>query len=165
MKKIALIMVGMMYGAMLFGQDKPAPNGPGKEKLETMKIAMITNRLDLKQEQAANFWAVYNEYEAKKRDIKASLRNHFSETSSLTSSDEKIMSEVREIHNLRQKEVDLDKEYMTKLLKVINARQLVELYKAEHSFKQMLLRRFEGPPQAKMGPMHGGKDMRGQMKK
>jgi Spy/CpxP family protein refolding chaperone len=143
MKKITVVMALFGYMAAASAQEKINMADKKHEKIETMKIAMINNSLDLSQEQATNFWPVYNEYQNKKREIKNGLREHFSASKSLANTDDKIMTELKEIHTLRQKDVDLDKEYMSKLLKVINARQLVELYKTEHTFKQILLRRLE----------------------
>jgi hypothetical protein len=44
---------------------------------------------------------------------------------------------------LRQKEVDLEKEYMNRFLKTISPRQLSELYKTEQEFTKLLLERLE----------------------
>jgi hypothetical protein len=144
MKTVKLILLLLGFGALAIAQN---PDKKPNEKLESMKIAMITNRLDLSTEQSSTFWPVYKEYDNKKKDLMMSLKQHFGESSSLANSDEKIMAELKEISVLRQKQVDLDKEYMTKLLKVIKPRQLVELYRAEHQFKQMLLRRLDQPNQ------------------
>jgi len=113
----------------------------GNPKLESAKIGLITNRLNLSAEQAAQFWPVYNDFDAKKKDIRKSLRKLVIETNTLTTSDDKILANLREGLNLQQKEVDLEREYMAKFLKVINVRQLAELYKAEQLFTSMLLKK------------------------
>ncbi|MFN3382551.1 MAG: hypothetical protein ACK41O_24055, partial [Runella zeae] len=87
------------------------------------------------------FWPVYNEFDGKKKEIRKQMRKLIAETNTLTTPDEKILSNIRETLNLQQKEVDLEREYMNKFLKVINVRQLAELYKAEQMFTQMLLHR------------------------
>jgi Spy/CpxP family protein refolding chaperone len=113
----------------------------GNAKLESAKIGLITNRLNLSAEQAAQFWPIYNDFDAKKKDIRKALRKLVVETNTLTTSDDKILANLRESLNLQQKEVDLEREYMAKFLKVINVRQLAELYKAEQLFTSMLLKR------------------------
>jgi hypothetical protein len=113
----------------------------GNSKLESAKIGLITNRLNLSTDQAALFWPVYNEFDDKKKEIRKSLRKLVVETNTLTTSDEKILANLREGLNLQQKEVDVEREYMAKFLKVINVRQLAELYKAEQLFTSMLLKR------------------------
>ena len=69
------------------------------------------------------------------------MRKLIVETNTLTTPDEKILANIKETLNLQQKEVDLEREYMNKFLKVINVRQLAELYKAEQMFTQMLIQR------------------------
>ena len=76
------------------------------------------------------------------------MRRLIVETNTLTTPDEKILANIKESLNLQQKEVDLEKEYVTKFLKVINVRQLAELYKAEQMFTQMLLQRLNRNPRS-----------------
>jgi Spy/CpxP family protein refolding chaperone len=102
---------------------------------------LITNRLNLSTEQSQQFWPVYNEFDGKKKDIRKQMRRLIVETNTLTTPDEKILANIKETLNLQQREVDLEREYMNKFLKVINVRQLAELYKAEQVFTQMLIQR------------------------
>jgi len=113
----------------------------GNQKLDNAKIGLITNRLNLSAEQSQQFWPVYNEFDGKKKDIRKQMRRLIVETNTLTTPDEKILANIKETLNLQQKEVDLEREYMNKFLKVINVRQLAELYKAEQVFTQMLIQR------------------------
>lgn len=113
------------------------------QKVEAARIGMITNRLNLTTSQATAFWPIYNEYDDRKTEIRNGLKTHLSESRSLASTDEKILTELKEMMNLRQKEVDLERESMTKFLKVLNPRQVTELYRTEQMFKQMLLRKLE----------------------
>ena len=113
----------------------------GTKQIETAKIALITNRLNLSPEQAQQFWPIYNEFDTKKKEIKKNYRKLVSEINTLTTSDEKILANLKETLNLQQKEVDIEKDYMAKFLKTINVRQLAELYKAEQLFNNMLIQR------------------------
>jgi len=137
MKKILLLtlVVSVFTLHAGFSQD-----GSARERIETAKIGFITNRLNLTSEQAPKFWPVYNEYADKKQDIQRSLRKLKSENSTLTATDADLLADMKEMMNLKQKEVDLEKDYMGKFLKVINPRQLAELYKTEQDFRKELLR-------------------------
>ena len=44
------------------------------QKIESQKIGYITNRLNLTTEQAPQFWAIYNEYNGKKKDLNRRIR-------------------------------------------------------------------------------------------
>jgi hypothetical protein len=72
MKRLLLI-VGFAF-SFLLGQ---AQNG---ERLEALKIAYITKRLDLSPEEAQKFWPIYNQYaEELKRTRKEEIRENKSE--------------------------------------------------------------------------------------
>ena len=45
--------------------------------------------------------------------------------------------------SLRQEELDLEKSYSEKFMKVISARQLADFYKAEKEFTKMLLKKLK----------------------
>lgn len=130
----------LVFGAgLLLATVATAQTKPGLQRIQNAKIGLITNRLNLTTEQSQQFWPVYNEYEAKKQEVRLAIRRLNAETNNLTASDERILSDLRELMSLRQKEVDLDKDYMNRFLKIINVRQLAELYKTEQQFTRMLL--------------------------
>lgn len=116
---------------------------PAREQLDAARIGLITSRINLTPEQSTKFWPVYNEYNGKKGTLRRSLRQLKMEDPSATATDNKIRQDLQEMLSLRQKEVDLEKEYMHKLLKVISPRQVAELYKAEQEFTRLMLNRLE----------------------
>jgi Spy/CpxP family protein refolding chaperone len=131
------LIIGLLLIANLVVK---AQNG-GFQKIENAKIALITNRLNLTPEQGQQFWPLYNEFDTKKKDIRKAYRKLVNEINTLTTNDDKILANLKETLNLQQKEVDVEREYMTRFLKVINIRQLAELYKTEQMFTNMLIQR------------------------
>ncbi|MBU1821498.1 MAG: hypothetical protein KKG00_08310 [Bacteroidetes bacterium] len=111
-------------------------------KIQDAKIAIITNRLDLTPEQAQGFWPIYNEFSGKKRELHRSMRQLIN-TKDESRSDDQVMNNLKEIQDLKEKQLSLEKEYQSKFLTVISAKQLVELYKAERSFNDMLIQRLK----------------------
>lgn len=112
------------------------------KQIQDAKVAVITNRLNLTSEQAVGFWPVYNEYSQKRREIHRAQRKIINDKKSNDgTSDEQVLANLKEVQELKQKELDLEKDYQARFLKVISATQLVELYKAERSFNDMLLQR------------------------
>ncbi len=111
-------------------------------KIQDAKIAIITNRLNLTPEQSTGFWPIYNEFSRQKRDLHRSIRQLISAKGE-TRTDDQVMSNLKEVQELKQKELELEKEYQAKFLSVITAKQLVELYKAERTFNEMLIQRLK----------------------
>ncbi|MBO9639943.1 Spy/CpxP family protein refolding chaperone [Siphonobacter aquaeclarae] len=124
-------------------------NREGMQQIRAAKITWITNRLNLTPDQSKDFWPLFNEYENKKREIRHRIRKLNGETNNLATSEDAVRKNLKEILELRQQEVDLEKDYQGKFLKVIDVRQLAELYKADQRFTQMLLERLKDKPKDK----------------
>jgi Spy/CpxP family protein refolding chaperone len=113
----------------------------GRQKIESAKIGMITNRLNLTPDQAPQFWAIYNEYNGKKQELNRRVRQLNNESPRSNLNDDQLLNGLREVNATKQKLADLDNEYMSRFLKVISPPQLAELYKTEQAFNKMLLQR------------------------
>lgn len=119
------------------------PSGEEMQRIQDAKIAIITNRLNLTPEQATGFWPVYNEYSQKRREIHRAQRKIINDKKAEGKTDEQVLNNLKEVQELKQKELDLEKEYQTRFLKVISASQVIELYKAERTFNDMLIQRLK----------------------
>ena len=117
----------------------------GRQKIESAKIGMITNRLNLTTEQAPQFWAIYNEYNGKKQELNRRVRQLNNEPGRTSLNNDQLLNGLREVNATKQKLADLDDEYMGRFLKVISPAQLAELYKTEQVFNKMLLQRLNKP--------------------
>lgn len=113
------------------------------KKIQDAKVAIITNRLNLTPEQSTDFWPMYNEYSQKRREIHRAQRKIINDKKAEGQNDESVLNNLKEVQELRQKELDLEKEYQNKFLKVITASQVIELYKAERTFNDMLIQRLK----------------------
>ncbi len=113
------------------------------KKIQDAKVAIITNRLNLTPEQSTGFWPMYNEYSQRRREIHRAQRKIINDKKAEGQTDEAVLSNLKEVQELRQKELDLEKEYQNKFLKVITASQVIELYKAERTFNDMLIQRLK----------------------
>ncbi len=149
MKKVT-ILIAILSFAFSTGLKAQDDYPRGKEKIRAAKVGLITNRLNLSEEQAKTFWVVYDEFDKKRTEIRKSVRQMTAESRNITASDDKILADIKEVLSLKQKEVDLEKEYLSKFLKTINVRQLSELFKTEQLFNQMLVKKLNRT-EGKMG--------------
>lgn len=138
MKKI--IFIALLMPILSVAQVRQGVGGGQRfQKIQSAKIGLITERLSLTPEQAPQFWAVYNEYDGKKIELKKAIRRTMEEGTSLAATDEKITSAQKQVVALRRKELDLEEEYMSKILKTITPRQYSELKRTEAHFNKILL--------------------------
>ena len=113
-----------------------------REEIESMKIAFITQRLDLTPEDSQRFWPVYNELDG---ELDAMRKRHRSgmkefESSFDELSDDRIDEFLQERFSHRQEELDLRKKYHARFKEVLSMKQVAKLYKAEEDFKRELLK-------------------------
>ncbi|WP_229203518.1 hypothetical protein [Dyadobacter jejuensis] len=146
MKKILFRALALLFvvfyasGTSVYGQRHSSDE---MRRIQDAKVAIITNRLDLTQEQSAGFWPLYNEYSQQRRQIHRDMRKIFGEKKADGVDDRAAMNNLKEVQELKQKELDLEKDYQQRFLKVITASQLAELYKAEKTFNDMLIQRLK----------------------
>jgi membrane-associated HD superfamily phosphohydrolase len=121
-----------------------AQNPEAMDKIESARIALITERLELTPEQAEKFWPLYREYTERRQE----LRKQFLDARHQIKKDHEISDEeskklIDKGLELKEKQLALDRDYADKFNRVITARQLLQLRKAEDDFRQMLLERLE----------------------
>lgn len=109
-------------------------------QLENAKIAFLTGRLSLTQDQAQRFWPVYNEFTAKRRDLNRSGRQlRLADPAALT--DQQVRDNINQSFSLRQQELNLEKDYFERFQKVLSVRQVGQLVQAERDFTKEVIRR------------------------
>ncbi|MCF0058930.1 hypothetical protein [Dyadobacter sp. CY356] len=140
-KGISLILLFTLFStAMAWAQR---PSGEEMQRIQDAKIAIITNRLNLTPEQSTGFWPIYNEYSQKRREIHRAQRKIINDKKAEGKTDEQVLNNLKEVQDLKQQDLDLEKEYQNRFLKVISANQIIELYKAERTFNDMLIQRLK----------------------
>jgi hypothetical protein len=119
-----------------------------RDNIESMKIAFLTNKLDLTPDEAQKFWPVYNQYQDKLHELRKQRRmNERGAKKNLDElSDKEIEQAIEDDLASRQKELDLQKEYNTKFQAVLPIRKVSKLYAAEEQFKIVLLDKLKDKP-------------------
>ena len=137
-------------------QQMPPKNQPGarQENIEAQRIAFITQELALTPDEAKVFWPVYNEYDAKRIE----LRKTFRDNNNLSKIDIDKLSDKDATQILdnqiieAQKLLDLRKEYHSKFKTVLPAVKVLKLYNTERDFQKMLIDKIR---QNRQGPQTG----------
>ena len=91
-----------------------------REKIESMRVAYITNKISLSTEEAQTLWPIYNAYQAEMQQLR----------------------EKTNLSDLQREEAELEvkKRYNEKFRKAI-PNKLEDFYAADKEFKRMLIER------------------------
>ena len=114
------------------------------DKVESMKIGFITQKLDLNSAEAKTFWPVFNEFTDEQKKIRAKMKeNMLTFKAKATPSDQEANKFIIEQLALKQSELDLTKKYMTEFKKVLPEKKVALLLTLDQEFKQQLLQRLK----------------------
>jgi hypothetical protein len=141
---ITLIVIGFLAG-FVFSSNAQSSGGKEqrmerREKMDSAKVAYLTERLSLSTDQSKKFWPLYNEYNEKKRSLRKEQASIKSLDGNLTATDDQLKADLNKRIELKQKDVDLEKEYLDKFQKVLSVRQTAELYHSERTFTKQMVR-------------------------
>lgn len=136
MKRILLIfMLGLLSITLATAQNREAKH----ERIKALKIAFITDKLQLTPDQSAQFWPVYNQMEQEQRQLRRKFMQEYKDKNP-TVDERTARRYVHDKIEYQEQELAIKKKYNEKLVKVISAQQLAELYQSEQDFKRMLLK-------------------------
>lgn len=113
-----------------------------KERIQALKVAHITNALELTQEEAIKFWPIYNKFDEENHKLKAQGKNHRGvDFETLTEKEAEAL--LKEINNIHEKRAELMKKYMKDLEDVLSAKKILMLRKAEDDFKHKMFEEYK----------------------
>lgn len=134
MKRNGLLLVL----ALLFWQANAQDRPDARERIEAARAAYITERLGLTPAEAERFWPVYREFDARRTELRQQLRDQRRQDPG-ENAEEQERQRIQQDLELRQKELDLNKEYTDRLLKTIPAQKLRMLKRAEEDYRNLII--------------------------
>ncbi|WP_130736822.1 sensor of ECF-type sigma factor [Flavobacterium sp. J27] len=142
-KKLTLLLILIVSVSFAQGGMKEK-----KEKIKALKVAYITEKLDLTTEEAQKFWPVYNAFDDKQFEIKhnkmKAIVNQFENGGFESLSDKEALDLITKMEDYEDEMHALKKKYLKDLLKVLPPKKVIRLKKAEDEFNRKLLREFRG---------------------
>ena len=120
MKQFLLVLI-LFTGSISFAKAQDLRE-KRTEKIQALKIAFITQKLELTSDEAQRFWPVYNRYET---DIKQVMMDNKGGADAIDS-EEKILS--------------VKKRYKSEFYKVIGQPKTNTLFNTEREFRGVLMR-------------------------
>lgn len=123
--------------------QRPQMDPKTREKVEAARIALISNRLGLTPDQAEKFWPIYREFAMKRSEMRQEFRSAQQGLDPNNPDPEKQKALINLGLQIKQRELDLEKDYSGRILKVITAQQMISLRKAEQDFRQMIFNQLQ----------------------
>lgn len=139
MKSILLLSLGLLLYFPANAQDEE------KNEIKALKIAFITNALDLSSQDAQKFWPVYNKYETQEDILRANLRCEIyvklDHINSMPDAEAETL--LHDYEELCQQRHEMWEDYVSALKKVISPKKIMMLKNAEYNFHKRLLAKYK----------------------
>ena len=112
----------------------------GSEQLESIRIALITERLALTPEAAQQFWPVYNQISDEFAKLKRESFYHQRAYTADSLTDEQAQKQITAYLNTKKQELALEEKAIAAYGKVLSPGQVMKLLKVERDFQHMMLK-------------------------
>lgn len=122
MKKYLLILF-LFIGSISLVKAQDGP-GTRAEKIQALKIAFITQKLQITSAEAEKFWPVYNQYENDIRTLRMKNKNG------------DVLENEEELLNIKKK-------YKPAFERILGPQKLNQLYGAEKEFRNVLIKQLK----------------------
>lgn len=129
----ALILVALFNGTAT-AQIEERIN----QNLQRHRAEVFTRVLNLTVEEAQQFWPIYNDFLANRQNIQKKLRLS-QNTDNLSDAD--LEQHIKDYFEGQQKDLDLEKDLYQRLRKVLPARKIARLPKAERKFREEIVQK------------------------
>lgn len=145
MKKIIIyIPVFLFCSLSIFAQKKRE----SREKIRTLKIAYVTEKLNLTENEAQKFWPIYNTYNKEQYTLRGSyrvsLKKEIEKNETLDNVSEEDSKKLIALKlSIDMKLYELQKDFVKKIKDVISYKKIIKLQIAEIEFGRNLMRKYK----------------------
>ncbi|SDH26227.1 Spy/CpxP family protein refolding chaperone [Winogradskyella thalassocola] len=132
MKTIHTLILTLFISASIFAQKYD------REKIKALKIAHITEQLDLTETEAQKFWPIYNANEDAENELRESSTNRRKDKKPEELSESEAKSLLLAMEKMEKRKVELHSKMLNELFEILPAKKIIKLYQAERSFRQKI---------------------------
>lgn len=134
MKKTSIVLSFLLIGSMVFGQVGKRREAL-EERIKSLKIAFVTEKLALTPDESEKFWPVYNQMEAERASLMAEKKSDFGDDIT----DKEAQLYITKHFDIREKEIQLERRYIDKFKTLLPDRKVAKLLWVEKQFRQEVM--------------------------
>lgn len=136
MKKTLLSFLLITCAILSFGQSQEE-----KDKVEQLRIAFLTEDLDLSVAESQQFWPIYNEYKGASAKTEAEIKIlHKEMKKSENPSESKVQDAINSMADAKASQVNSERNYLSQSLIVLGPDKTLKLIKSEKEFRRRILK-------------------------
>lgn len=126
--------ISILLSVFLLSNIKAQENPDKVKRIEALKAAFITKKLELSPDEAKVFWPIYDSYQNEVSNLYRKKRKNQAETND---NPKQALDNDIEFEDTI---VEVKKKYLKKFSKVLPAQKVLDLYRAEREFREELIK-------------------------
>ena len=138
--KFILPIILLFISSVSFSQDFKEK----REKVKALKVAYITEQLELTTDEAQKFWPIYNAFDEKQSELRhekmRAILDRFKPGNVEKLSEKDASNSLAQMEKIEEDLFNLKKKFIKDLQGVISAKKIIKLKKAEEDFNRELLK-------------------------
>ena len=117
-----------------------------KEQIKALKVAFITDELNLTSDEASKFWPIYNAFDDKQSELKydkmRSYKNRLENDEAKKMTDKEASALLAQMESTDDELYQLRKKYNANLKGVLSPVKIIQLKSAEEKFNRKLWKQY-----------------------
>ncbi|MBT8191183.1 MAG: hypothetical protein HKN67_11440 [Saprospiraceae bacterium] len=134
MKQITLLILLFGFTINIYSQDR---REEVRDKIESRKIAYLSDKLDLSPEDAEKFWPVYNSYNKEMQALRQEMRPLLKQEDI---SDEEAAELLNKLLIHEKNILDIRQSYTDRFTRVLGPKRTLKFFRSDREFKERMLR-------------------------
>lgn len=136
MKTIITILL-LAFSLHSFSQDNER-----RERIKALKVAYITEQLELTTAEAQKFWPLYNAFEEQEQKLRKENYSKRKDTDVEALSENEANQMIQEMIATEKKKHELRENFIRDLQKILSSKKILKLKKAEDQFNKKMFEEF-----------------------
>lgn len=135
-KYILILLIGLLSSTAFAQKNQKQFD---REKYESARVAFITNRLELKTDQAEKFWPIFNKYNEDRENMMRRM-SAINKESDGDVTEAKAKELIRKRFAIQKEMLDLEKGFMDNVTSVLSHTQALKLGGVNRDFARQIYR-------------------------
>ena len=110
-----------------------------KEKIETLRIAFFTEKLEMTTEESTAFFALHNDLEESIADLKKEYKHLRTKRDDDSISDKEYALGVTQRAEFKKKEIDLNSSFILDCFDILDAKRAIAIPEIKKNFRKQIL--------------------------
>ena len=156
MKRLLPLLFLSILAATPEAWAQPGPPRMNSERLDALRIAFITEELELTPDESKAFWPMHEAFEAQLEAQRDAMRTQKDNFDASNASDAELQKFVEDLAEQRKSMVDLESEHLLEVAELLGAERALKLPEMKRELARNIRERMDatnrkGPP----GPRQG----------